>query len=128
MTEEVLALAGADLLTATKIKAQWDAKEKKFRYSRPLADNTARFNTLKLMLEFHDVMPSKRVDIEDKRQTRNLANALFARIEEAGMLGEDDKSALPPPAPGEIASLKAATAHLPRNPVSLIPSDYSSDE
>jgi hypothetical protein len=55
-----------------------------------MADNTTRYNTLKLMLDFFDAMPSKKIDINDKRQTRDLANQLFKRLEQAGQLGADD--------------------------------------
>lgn len=91
VTDDLIALVGADLLTATKVKSQWSAKDRHFVYSKQLADNTTRYNTLKLLMEFRDAMPSKKVDITDKRQTRDLANALFAKIEEAGQLGHDEK-------------------------------------
>lgn len=106
LTTEALSAIGHDLLYATKQKVQWEKGEEGgpggFRYSKHLADNTIRFNTLKLLLEFFDAMPSKRIDIEDKRQTRKLANALFAKIEQAGMLGAEDKKEAITIAPAEV--------------------------
>jgi hypothetical protein len=90
ISEQVLAVAADDLLFATKQKVQYDAKSKQFNYSKHMADNTTRYNTLKLMLDFFDAMPSKKIDINDKRQTRDLANQLFKRLEQAGQLGADD--------------------------------------
>jgi len=89
--EQALAIIGNDLLNATKQKVQFDIKSGEFKYSRHMADNVTRFNTFKLLLEFLDAMPSKKVDINDNRQTRQLAGMLFKRMEQAGMLGVDDK-------------------------------------
>lgn len=107
VTEELLAMVGADLLQATKQQVKWDKGSKAvfdsdgnvvkegsppgFKYSKHMSDNTTRYNSLKLLMEFHDAMPSKKIDIEDKRQTRDLANALFEKMEKMGQLGADEK-------------------------------------
>lgn len=120
VTRELMAAVGAELLQAEKVKVHWDKGEPGqtddqgrmvdpgtppgFRYSKPLADNTTRYNTLKLLMDFHDVMPSKRVDIEDKRQTKNLANALISRITQMGVVGvEDVEREVDGPSRGEMA-------------------------
>jgi hypothetical protein len=124
---ELLARVSADLLQATKVKAQYDkgapptfdpdtgeivpGREEGFRYSKPLADNVTRFNTLRLLMEFHDVMPAKRgeVDVHDHRQTRALVNALFEKMDHAGVLGVEETvegELVDGPAPGEMAALK----------------------
>lgn len=92
ITSQVMATVGLDLLHATKQKAILDPKTKQFRYSKPMPDNTTRLNTFKLVCELNDVMPSKKLDINDKRQTLELAGQLFARMEERGLLGVGDKT------------------------------------
>lgn len=92
VTEQVMAVCANDLLFATKQKAQFDVKAGEFKYSKQMTDNTTRLNALKLILDIHNVMPPKQVDINDKRQTRELAGELFKRIEQQGLLGIDDKN------------------------------------
>lgn len=89
--EIALACAGNELLYAVKQKVHFDKKTGEFHYSKPLADNVTRFNAFKLLLEFQDVMPSKKVDVNDQRSVRQLAGMLFEKMEKAGQLGADDK-------------------------------------
>jgi len=99
-----MAQVASELLHATKVKVQWDPKAREFQISEPLADNVTRHNTLKLLMDFYDTMPSKRVDIEDNRQTKAIANRLIDAITQSGMMGiEDRQREIHSPAPGEIA-------------------------
>jgi hypothetical protein len=91
ITEETLAELGNDLLVATNVKVQWNGQKQTFEYSRPLIDNTTRFNAFRLFVEMFDAMPSKKVDIDDKRSVQRLAGMLFEKIDKMGMLGADDK-------------------------------------
>jgi hypothetical protein len=96
VTHELMAGVARDLLTATKQKAQWvkgeDGEPGGWAYSKRMEDNTTRYNTLQLLLNFHDAMPSKKIDINDTRQTRSVVSQLFAKMEENGLLGAEEKS------------------------------------
>lgn len=149
---EELARVTDDLLHATKVKVQWeggkparydkdgnlisDGVEGGFHISPPVADNVTRFNTVKLLYDFHDVMPSKRVDIEDKRQTRAIANRLIERMTQVGLMGVEDKGRkIHGPAPGEMALMgemvkrkkEQEKGEVERGPVSLCPDDMADD-
>jgi hypothetical protein len=91
LTEVVLADVARDLIGATKQRVQWDKVSGEFKYSRPLVDNAIRLGTLRMLLEIHDVFPSKKIDVNDKRQTKELVSELLGRMEEKGLLGIEDK-------------------------------------
>jgi hypothetical protein len=114
LTENNLAIVAEDLLHATHQKVQWDAKTQTFAYSRRLTDNTTRYNTLKLLLEFFDAMPSKKVDVNDRRQTRELAGMLFEKLDKMGQIGMEDKT-LPAQAAADEGELLSAMVEMRKN-------------
>jgi hypothetical protein len=130
VTAELLAACGAELLRATKTKAQYvkggvgedgEFTPGHWAYTKPMKDNTTRYNTLKLLMEFHDVMPSKKVDVMDHRQTRGIVAGLFEALNRKGMLGIDEKTR-------EIDGVDVVEAevikhNIPPRPVSINPED-----
>jgi hypothetical protein len=105
-----------------------------FRYSKPLADNTTQYNVLRLVMEFFDTMPSKKIDINDERQTRNFVNQVMMRLSQEGRHGAADDhpqlteveeellAASAGDAAGDVVEMTAFT------PVPMIPADYPSEE
>ena len=145
VTRELMASIGHELLEATKTVVQYDkgsraqygpdgelreeGREPGFLYSMPLKDNVTRFNTLKLLMEFHDVMPSKKIDVNDRRQTRELAQELMAAISKEGMLGVEDKGRqIHGPAPGEVALMGEMVKRRKLKRASLSPLDMVDEE
>jgi len=95
LTAEKLAYDLLLLTEATHQKVQYNAKFDEWSYSEPMTDNTTRLKAVELAMKVMDVMPSQKLDINDKRQTRELAMTLMGKMEEMQMLGMDDRL-LPP--------------------------------
>jgi hypothetical protein len=142
--ESVSALT-QQLMYATKVKAQFykgspavigedgevlvEAEPPGFRYSKPLADNTTQYNVLRLVMEFFDTMPSKKIDINDERQTRNFVNQVMMKLSQEGKHGTADdhpqltevEEELLAAGSGTVVEMKKFT------PVPMIPTDYPLD-
>lgn len=80
-----------ELMNASKVKLHFDSEMGCFIESKPHPDNTTRLGALKFATEVFDAMPSKQIDIHDKRQTREIVSNLFLALENARQVGMDDK-------------------------------------